>query len=136
MARAPSQQPTDGELEILKVLWEIEPAGLGPIHAVLQGRRAVAVTTVATMLKMMREKGLVRRDGPPRAYAWSSEVSREAAASGLLGKLVRHVFDGSARRLVAHMIREGTLDDRERAELVELLEGRSDGDAAPKEDDR
>ena len=32
MARPPSKQPTDGELEILKVLWELGPAGLGQIH--------------------------------------------------------------------------------------------------------
>jgi len=90
----------------------------------------VAVTTVATMLKMMLAKGLVAREGSPRAYAWSARVSRKAAASGLIGKLVQHVFDGSARRLVAHMIQEGGLDDRERAELVKLLEGRP-GDRAP-----
>ena len=131
MARSPSRQPTDGELEILKVLWEIEPAGLGPIHAALQGQRPVASTTVATMLNLMRDKGLVRRDGPPRAYAWSSLVSRRAAASGLVGQLLDHVFDGSARRLVAHMIQDGGLDDRERAELIELLRGRSDADPTP-----
>ena len=62
MARPPSKQPTDGELEILKVLWETGPAGLGQIHAVLEERRGVAITTVATMLKMMLAKELVQRD--------------------------------------------------------------------------
>ena len=52
MARPPSKQPADGELEILKILWETGPAGLGQIHTVLQERRGVATTTVATMLKM------------------------------------------------------------------------------------
>ncbi len=126
MARSPSEQPTDGELEILKVLWEIGPAGLGPIHARLQAGRPVAMTTVASMLKLMLAKGLVARDGEPRAYAWSAVLGRDAAASGFIGKLVRHVFDGSARRLVAHMIRDGGLDDRERAELAALLAGRLD----------
>ena len=40
MARPPSKQPTDGELEILKILWETGPAGLGQIHAVLQSAGA------------------------------------------------------------------------------------------------
>ena len=61
MARPPSKQPTDGELEILKVLWEKGPAGLGQVHAVLAERRDVAITTVATMLKMMLDKGMVAR---------------------------------------------------------------------------
>lgn len=121
MSRPPSRQPTDGELEILKVLWEIGPASLGQVHSTIQADRPVALTTVATMLKLMLGKDLVRRASTPKGYAWSAQVSREAAASGLIGKVVRHVFDGSARRLVAHMIREGGLDATERAELAELL---------------
>ena len=63
MARRASKQPTDGELEILKILWDSGPAGLGQIHDVLHERRGVAITTVATMLKMMLAKELVERDG-------------------------------------------------------------------------
>jgi len=128
MARPPSTQPTDGELEILKILWETGPAGLGQIHDVVRERRGVAITTVATMLKMMLTKELVRREDGPRGYLWTARVSRKAAVSGLLGKLVQHVFDGSARRLVAHLIQEGDLDDREREEILDLLKSQTDKD--------
>jgi predicted transcriptional regulator len=121
MARPPSDQPTDGELEILKVLWELGPVGLGQIHGALHERRGVAITTVATMLKMMLAKELVERGDGPRGYLWTARVSRKAAVSGLIGKLVQHVFDGSARRLVAHLVEEGELDEREREGIVELL---------------
>ncbi len=131
MARPPSKQPTDGELEILKVLWERGPAGLGQVHAVLQERRGVAITTVATMLKMMLAKEMVEREDGPRGYLWTAGVSRKAAVSGLLGKLVQHVFDGSARRLVAHLIEEGELDDHERDEILEILKSRQDKDKKP-----
>jgi BlaI family penicillinase repressor len=126
MARPPSTQPTDAELEILRVLWDRGPAGLGPIHSAIQERRQVALTTIATTLKTMLTKGLVARQDGPRGYVWSAAASRRSTASGLLGKLVQHVFDGSARRLVAHLIQEGALDDRERAEIRALLEARSD----------
>jgi len=132
MARPPSTQPTDGELEILKILWEAGPAGLGQIHAVLQQRRGVAITTVATMLKMMLAKELVQREDGPRGYLWSARVSRKAAVSGLIGKLVQHVFDGSARRLVAHLIQEGDLDDRERQEILDLLKAQKDTKPSPR----
>lgn len=122
MARPPSMQPTDGELEILNVLWDLGPVGLGKVHEAVNEKRPVAMTTVATMLKTMLAKGLVRRDDGVRGYAWSAEVSREAAATGLVGKLLGHVFDGSARRLVAHLIQDGRLDDRERKEILDLLQ--------------
>jgi BlaI family penicillinase repressor len=83
------------------------------------------------MLKMMLAKEMVEREDGPRGYLWAAGVSRKAAVSGLLGKLVQHVFDGSARRLVAHLIEEGELDDRERAEIMEILKFRQDKDKKP-----
>jgi predicted transcriptional regulator len=121
MARTASDQPTDGELEILKILWDVGPAGLGQIHMVLHERRGVAVTTVATMLKMMLAKELVERENGPRGFVWKARLSRKATVSGLIGKLLTHVFDGSARRLVAHLVQEGALSDRDRLEIAEML---------------
>ncbi len=126
MARPPSAQPTDAELEILRVLWNRGAVGLGQIHAIIQERRQVALTTIATTLKTMLVKRLVAREDGPRGYLWSAAVSRRSTASGLLGKLVQHVFDGSAKRLVAHLIQEGVLDDSDRAEIRALLEARSE----------
>ena len=55
------------------------------------------------MLGLMRDEGLVDRADGPRGYLWSPTVSRQTARAGLLGKLVDLVFEGSTRRLVAHM---------------------------------
>jgi BlaI family transcriptional regulator, penicillinase repressor len=121
MARLPSTQPTDAELEILRVLWERGAAGLGQVHAEILGRRQVALTTIATTLKTMLGKGLVARRDGPRGFVWSAAVSSGSTATGLVGKLVRQVFDGSARRLVAHLIQEGELDERDRDEIRTLL---------------
>jgi predicted transcriptional regulator len=121
MARPPSTQPTEVELEILKILWDIGPAGLGQVHQAMNEHRPVAMTTVATMLKTMLSKSLIRRDEGAKGYTYAAEVTREAAATGMIGRLLNHVFEGSAQRLVAHLIREGTLDDRERKEVLDLL---------------
>jgi predicted transcriptional regulator len=122
MARPPSAHPTEGELEILKVLWEAGPSELGQVRAALIKVRPVATTTVATMLKVMMSKGLVRRDDGPRGYLWSAAVSQSAARSGLLGSLLDRVFDGSARRLVAHMLEEGKLSGQDREAIRRMLD--------------
>ena len=122
MARPPSNQPTDRELEILKILWETGPAELGQLRSSLQKNRPVATTTVATMLKVMLGKRLVQRRDGSGGYLWSARVSRKAAASRLTGKLLEHVFDGSAQRLVAHLFEEGKLNDRDRGEIRRLLD--------------
>ena len=83
------------------------------------------------MLKMMLAKEMVQREDGPRGYLWTAQVSRKAAISGLLGKLVQHVFDGSARRLVTHLIEEGELDDREGDEILEILKSQQEKDKKP-----
>jgi predicted transcriptional regulator len=127
MARPPRSQPTDGELEILKVLWEQGPSELKHVCAALRRGRPVATTTVATMLKLMQEKGLVDRDEGSRSSVWSARVSREAASTSLVRRLMDLVFDGSARRLLAHMIETEKLSPQERAEIRRLLDQRSTG---------
>jgi BlaI family transcriptional regulator, penicillinase repressor len=122
MARPPSTQPTDGELEILNVLWDSGPVDLGVVRTALQAKRSVATTTVATMLKLMREKGLVERDDGPRGYMWSARVSRQAARAGLLGKLLNAAFEGSARGLVAHLLEAGKLSAQDREAIRRMLE--------------
>jgi predicted transcriptional regulator len=122
MARPASTQPTDGELEILNILWGAGPAELGQVCAALRQRRPVATTTVATMLRVMQAKGLVDHSPGPRARRWAAKVSRKAAATGLIRKLIDRVFDGSAHRLVAHLLEDGRLGRRDRQEIRRLLE--------------
>lgn len=122
MARKPSDQPTDAEFAILRVLWEHGPVGLGRIHEAIQDSKPVALTTVATVLRVMLDKNLVRREDGPKGYLWSAATTRTVAASGMLGKLLDGLFDGSARRLVVHLVEAGALNDRDRQAIRDLLD--------------
>ena len=122
MARPASTHPTDGELEILRVLWDRGPLPLGEICEALRREREVATTTVATMLRVMHDKRLVRRRQAGRAAEWSAVVSRDAAARSMVGKLVEGIFEGSAGLLVAHLVEGGELPTNELAELRRLID--------------
>ena len=137
MARPPSSQPTEGELEILKVLWEQGPSGLKQVCDGMRKGRPVATTTVATMLKLMQEKGLVDRgEGESaRGSVYLAAVSREAASTSLVRRLMDLVFDGSARGLVAHMLETEKLSERDRDEIRRLLD-EDDARKAPRYLDR
>ena len=121
MARPKATHPTDRELEILRVLWETGPASLGTVCKALRKSRPLATTTVATMLTVMLGKRLVARARGRRGYQWSAKVSREQAATGLVGRLLDRVFDGSAHRLVAHLVEDGRLSGEELQEIRRLL---------------
>ncbi len=121
MARPPSKTPTDGELEILRVLWTKGKLNLSTLCEAMRAEREVATTTVATMLKVMLDKGLVKRTGTGRGVLWSAAVSRDRTAAGIVGKVVDDVFEGSTWRLVAHLVESRQLSDADLAELQELV---------------
>jgi BlaI family transcriptional regulator, penicillinase repressor len=127
MARPPSTHPTDGELEILQVLWQNGPCSLGQVCKALRRRRPIATTTVATNLGVMLEKRLVRRRQTPQGYLWSAKATRQRTAGGMVRKLVDLVFDGSAQRLVAHLLESGQFSDREREEIQKMLDEAAKG---------
>jgi predicted transcriptional regulator len=122
MARPASTHPTDGELEILRVLWERGPLSLSALRDALRQQRDVATTTVATMLRVMNEKRLVRRKRSGRGAEWSAVVTRDATARSMVGKLVDGIFDGSAERLAVHLVEGGELSTAEMAELRRLID--------------
>jgi|RhiMetdeSRZDD1v2_1073273.scaffolds.fasta_scaffold3408315_1 BlaI family transcriptional regulator, penicillinase repressor len=125
MARSASKHPTDVELQILRVLWDRGPSSLGDVCEALRRERDVATTTVATMLRVMLDKGLVQRKPAGRGHLWSAAVTQTAAARSMVGKLVDGVFNGSASRLVAHLVEAGQLSADELDELRQLIDSSS-----------
>jgi predicted transcriptional regulator len=123
--RPASVHPTDGELEILRVLWAEGPSALSAVCKLLRHERNVATTTVATMLGLMQDKGLVKRQGAGRGALWAAAVTHKSAARGMVRKLVDGVFDGSADRLVTHLVEGGQLSQRQLAELRQLIDSHS-----------
>ncbi len=122
MARPPSTHPTDGELEILRVLWDRGPLALSELCEAMRRERDVATTTVATILRVMLDKRLVKRKPATRGHQWSAAVTQSAAAHSMVGKLVDGIFDGSAQRLVAHLVEAGQLSTKELTELRTLID--------------
>ena len=122
MPRPRSSHPTERELEILTLLWESGPQELGQVCASIRERREVATTTVATMLSVMLEKGMVKRRQGTRAYVWSARRSQETVTRGILGQIIDRAFAGSAARLVAQLVQEGRLSAGEREQIRKLLD--------------
>ena len=128
MARPERAEPTERELDILKILWEIGPAELGQVCAELRKREEVATTTVATLLGVMLKKGFVTRAQGARTYLWRPRIKREATCGQLLNRLLDKVFDGSAGLLVSSLLESRELSQDDRRQILSLLqEGESAG---------
>ena len=118
MARRATHHPTERELDILQVLWDRGSSTLGEVCDELCRDREVAKTTVATLLKVMEDKKLVERTPDRR---WRAAVSRGATSTKIVKGLMDKLFDGSAGRLVAHVLKAGSLTEADVEELHRLL---------------
>jgi predicted transcriptional regulator len=88
----------------------------------LRQQREVAATTVATMLRVMSDKNLVKRTGSGRGATWAANVSQAKTERGMVSKLVDRVFDGAADRLAAHLVEGGQLNKQQLADLKLLID--------------
>jgi predicted transcriptional regulator len=104
---------------------------LGDIVERLRAQRDVATTTVATMLRVMSDKGLVARHGAGRAAVWQAQVTQESTAKRMVRQLVARVFDGSAERLAAHLVEGGQLTAAQLADLRKLIDQHADDAPSP-----
>jgi predicted transcriptional regulator len=80
-----------------------------------------------TMLKIMKEKGLVERVSARGRVAWAARLTQEAAGGGMLQSLMNRLFEGSAQRVVLHLLDGGKLSQKDRDEIRQLLESKPKG---------
>lgn len=90
--------PTDGELAILRALWDLGPSTVRQVHERLG--RDIAYTTVLKLLQIMAEKGLVHRDESARTHIYHAAQPAQATQRRLLANLVEKAFAGSSADLV------------------------------------
>ncbi len=104
MARPKEEQPTAGELEVLKVLWDRGPSTVRDVMDVLHDERPRAYTSVMSLMNVMADKGLLIREPLGRAFVYRPKVERSRTRGRIVGDLLGRVFDGSANELVAHLL--------------------------------
>ena len=114
MAKKKVLKPTDAELAILRVLWDLGSCTVREVQAELEKRRKTGYTTVLKFLQIMTEKSLVKRDEARRAHVYEAAYTEEQTQKQLVGDLLERAFAGSATKLVMQAL------DAKRASPAEL----------------
>ncbi|HEY7090733.1 MAG TPA: BlaI/MecI/CopY family transcriptional regulator [Tepidisphaeraceae bacterium] len=116
-----TSRPTDGELNILRVLWaRSEPSTVRQVHEDLGS--GVGYTTVLKLLQIMTAKGLVIRDESQRTHTYRARASEDQTQRRLVRDLITRAFGGSAQKLVLHALDAAKSSPRELAEIRKLLD--------------
>jgi len=115
-------RPTDGELEILTVLWSRGPSTVRDVHEIIASRKPTQYTTVLKLMQIMAEKGLVKRDSQQRAHVYEAARPCEWTQRQLAGDLLQRAFSGSAARLMQGALTARKASREDVAEMRRLLD--------------
>jgi len=114
-------RPTEGELELLGILWERGSATVREIFEEVNIRREVVYTGVLKLLQIMTEKGLVERDERERAHVYRAAVSQADTEARFLRELSQRFFAGSAAQLALRALEMENSSDAELDAIRSLI---------------
>jgi|SRR5437899_7282594 len=111
----------DLQLRILQILWDCREAAVSDVHRKLNAERDLAYTTVATMLRKMEAKGLVRHHLEGRTFIYCAAVAAEAVSKGMADHLLERLFEGSLADMVNHLLTHREVSREELSKLEQLI---------------
>ncbi len=115
-------QPTERELEALKVLWEREEATVREVCDALHASgEKLAYTTVLSLLQVMEQKGLVTHRSEGKAYVYLPAIAREKTLRQLATGFLDRVFDGALDEYLVHALGKRKITADELAQLEAML---------------
>ena len=91
---------TPGEFELMEILWPMGEATVKAVWEKVDSSRALAYTTVMTVLEKMYRKGILKQRKKGKAYLYSPTLSRDEALKGVLEHICEVYFRGSRGELV------------------------------------
>jgi BlaI family transcriptional regulator, penicillinase repressor len=93
-------KPTEAELEILSLLWELKEASVRQIHERLSESKETGYTTTLKIMQIMHAKGMVERDEKNRTHIYCPITKQGDTQKSLVKNLMSTAFGGSAKSLV------------------------------------
>lgn len=114
--------PTDGELELLRLLWDHGPSTVREVHERMSRIKPTGYTTVLKLLQIMAEKGLVLRDESQRAHVYHAQHPEADTQTRIVDQLLDRAFGGSAEKLVIRALTAKPTSSEELQRIRALLD--------------
>jgi predicted transcriptional regulator len=105
----------------MKVIWERESATVRDVYESLLEQRKIAYTTVMTMMKILEQKGHLRRTMDERAYVYQPVKPKQQVVGGMVREFVDRVFNGAAQPLLLHLLEDERLSKKDLDDIRKMI---------------
>ena len=124
--RPPHPTLTPQELAIMKVIWRLGSVTVRDVYEALRAERAIAYTTVMTMMRILEDKGYLTKSSSDRAYIYSPAKPRQQVVGAMVRDFVDRVFDGASGSLLVHLAKDNRLTKKQREAIEKLVKDLED----------
>lgn len=119
---------SEAEWNVMEVLWTNDASAadasaltLGEIVKQLSEKFDWTSTTIRTLLIRLADKGAIKVDKTTGVYKYAPAYSKSECVNEELHSFVSRIFNNSSYQLIASLVQEGNLSNKEREEIIEIL---------------
>lgn len=128
-----NELPTDvslsePQLAVMRALWAKPGSSVTEVAEALRSERALAHTTVATMLTRLEKRALVASTRDGRQFTYRATVTESQVRRSMVSGLLTSLFRGDASALLSHLVREDDIGASDLERMRALLGNPGDRD--------
>jgi BlaI family transcriptional regulator, penicillinase repressor len=109
------------QLKIMQALWERADATIAQVHAAVSPDASLAHSTIATMLRKMEARGLVKHRLLDRKFLYRAQVREDVVARTMSEHFIGRLFEGSLADMVSHLLKTKDISREELERLEKLI---------------
>jgi BlaI family penicillinase repressor len=113
---------TKAEEQLMKVLWKLERAIIRNVVDEYDDPKP-AYTTVATIMKILENKGFVDKTPIGNTYEYFPLISKKEYTKGFINRFVGKYFSNSYKSMISSLTENENLSAKEMEEIIEIFQG-------------
>lgn len=112
---------TEAELEIMNVVWELGDCSVKQVQEKLMEKRTLAYTSVATFMRILEHKKILKSRKQEKAHLFSPKLTRNEYETISLEHIKKNVFQDSSSSLVMRLLDDHSMSYEELKLIKNLL---------------
>ncbi len=112
----------DLEADIMELVWQKGIASVREIHEILEGNRAIAYTTVMTVMSRLSDKGILEKELDGKHYLYKPAVSKEELSQTMFTSVINGLKSDLGSQALAFFVNSLSEDDSTLDELERLIQ--------------
>lgn len=119
-----NNEPTELELQILKVLWEKKTATVRDVLENMPDGKERAYTSILSAMQVMEKKGLINHHSEGKTNVYTATIRKRAVSKPILKRAIEYIFDMVPGKAICQIIGDYELSGNDISEIRKMLDER------------